>query len=49
MEHCPGGATTFILVGTRGRTFTGGVNNAGANAGLIGLAKHYAKAPLEMR
>jgi len=42
----PGMSEEAILVGTHtDSTFTGAVDNAGANAGLIGLAKHYAKTP----
>jgi hypothetical protein len=40
----------IILIGTHtDSTFTGALDNAAANAGLIILAKHYAKIPLERR
>ncbi|MEX2706269.1 MAG: M28 family peptidase [Candidatus Freyrarchaeum guaymaensis] len=46
----PGKTEDIILVGTHtDSTFTGAVDNAGANAGLIALAKHYANVPLESR
>lgn len=46
----PGRSDDVILVGTHtDSTFTGAVDNAGANAGLIGLAKHYAHIPPEDR
>ncbi|MGQ9721608.1 MAG: M28 family peptidase [Candidatus Jordarchaeum sp.] len=46
----PGKTDDIILIGTHtDSTFTGAVDNAGANAGLIALAKHYAQVPLEKR
>ncbi|MEX2725311.1 MAG: M28 family peptidase [Candidatus Freyarchaeota archaeon] len=46
----PGRSDDIILIGTHtDSTFTGAVDNAGANAGLIALAKHYAQAPLKKR
>ncbi len=46
----PGKTDETILIGTHtDSTFTGAVDNAGANAGLIALAKYYAQIPLEKR
>ncbi|MGQ9720602.1 MAG: M28 family peptidase [Candidatus Jordarchaeum sp.] len=46
----PGKTEDIILIGTHtDSTFTGAVDNASANAGLIELAKHYVKVPLESR
>ncbi|MFB0562805.1 MAG: M28 family peptidase [Candidatus Lokiarchaeia archaeon] len=46
----PGKTDDIILIGTHtDSTFTGAVDNAGANAGLITLAKYYAQIPLEKR
>ncbi len=46
----PGKTDDIILIGTHtDSTFTGAVDNAGANAGLIELAKHYVQVPLESR
>ena len=46
----PGKSEDIILVGTHtDSTFTGAVDNAGANAGLISLAKHFSNIPLEQR
>lgn len=46
----PGKSDDIVLVGTHtDSTFTGAVDNAGANAGLIALAKHYNQIPLEQR
>jgi hypothetical protein len=46
----PGRSDDIILIGTHtDSTFTGAVDNAGANAGLIALAKHYAQVPLKKR
>ncbi len=46
----PGKTDDIILIGTHtDSTFTGALDNAAANAGLIIMAKHYAKIPLENR
>ena len=46
----PGKLEDIILIGTHtDSTFTGALDNAAANSGLIALAKHYAKIPLEKR
>ncbi len=46
----PGKNDDVILVGTHtDSTFTGAVDNAGANARLIALAKHFAQIPQEKR
>ncbi len=46
----PGKTDDIILIGTHvDSTFTGAVDNAGANAGLISLAKYFAQTPLEKR
>jgi hypothetical protein len=46
----PGKSDDIILIGTHtDSTFTGAFDNAAANAGLITLAKYYAKLPLENR
>ncbi len=46
----PGRTDEIILIGTHvDSTFTGAVDNAGANAGLIALAKYFAQIPLEKR
>nr|MDO8091297.1 M28 family peptidase [Candidatus Sigynarchaeota archaeon] len=46
----PGKTDDIILIGTHtDSTFTGAVDNAGANAGLIALAKHYAQTPPDKR
>ncbi len=46
----PGKSDDIILIGTHtDSTFTGAFDNAAANAGLITLAKYYAKIPLENR
>jgi hypothetical protein len=46
----PGKSEDIILIGTHtDSTFTGALDNAAANSGLIFLANHYAKVPLEKR
>ena len=46
----PGKTEDIILLGTHvDSTFTGAVDNAGANAGLLALAKYFAQIPLEKR
>ncbi len=46
----PGKSEDIILIGTHtDSTFTGALDNAAANSGLIYLAKYYAKIPLENR
>ena len=46
----PGKSEDIILVGTHTDScFTGAIDNATANAGLIALAKHFSKVPLEQR
>jgi hypothetical protein len=46
----PGKTDDLILIGTHvDSTFTGAVDNAGANAGLIALAKYFAQVPIEKR
>ncbi|MFX0136604.1 MAG: M28 family peptidase, partial [Candidatus Hodarchaeota archaeon] len=46
----PGKSDDIILIGSHtDSTFTGALDNAAANAGLITLAKYYAKLPLENR
>lgn len=46
----PGKTEDIILIGTHtDSTFTGAVDNAGGNAGLIALAKHYAQIPIDKR
>jgi hypothetical protein len=46
----PGKTEDIVLLGTHvDSTFTGAVDNAGANAGLIELAKYFAKVPKEQR
>ncbi len=46
----PGKSDDIILVGTHtDSTFTGAVDNASANAGLISLAKYFSKIPLIKR
>ena len=46
----PGKKDDVILIGTHiDSTFTGAIDNAGANAGLILLAKYFAQVPLEKR
>jgi len=46
----PGKSDDMILIGTHtDSTFTGAFDNAAANAGLITLAKYYAKIPPEKR
>ena len=46
----PGKSDDIIVIGTHtDSTFTGAFDNAAANAGLITLAKHYAKLPPEKR
>jgi hypothetical protein len=46
----PGKTDDIIVIGTHtDSTFTGAFDNAAANAGLITLAKHYAKLPPEKR
>ncbi|TFF83729.1 MAG: M28 family peptidase [Promethearchaeota archaeon] len=46
----PGKSDDIILIGTHtDSTFTGALDNAAANAGLIAIAKHYANMPLENR
>ena len=46
----PGKSEDIILIGAHtDSTFSGALDNAAANSGLIFLAKHYAKIPQEMR
>lgn len=46
----PGKTDDIILVGTHtDSTFTGAIDNAGGNAGLIALAKYFAQIPLDKR
>lgn len=46
----PGKSEDIILIGTHtDSTFSGALDNAAANSGLISLAKYYAKIPLENR
>ena len=46
----PGKTDDVILIGTHtDSTFTGALDNAAANAGLIALAKHYTNLPLKNR
>jgi len=46
----PGMSEETILIGTHtDSTFAGAIDNASGNAGLIGLAKHYAKIPRSER
>jgi len=46
----PGKSEDLILIGTHtDSTFTGAIDNASANAGLIALAKYFSKIPIEKR
>ena len=50
LSTLPGKSDDIILVGTHtDSTFTGAIDNASANAGIIALAKHFSKIPFNKR